>query len=168
MLTCFRTRRRIGAYLDGALAGGAAEATARHLSGCAACQREAEALRGLRAMLRRALSPAPGPSEPDWAGFWPGIVRGIEGARGGHPPRVETAIRKWWWNPRWALGGAALAIAILSFSLWQAMPDLLTSDPPVIVSSAHTEDPNGTVMVYSGREKDVTVVWVLGLEEPSD
>jgi hypothetical protein len=56
----------------------------------------------------------------------------------------------------------------LSFSLWPALPDFLASDPPVVVSSAHTDDPNGTVMVYSGRGKDVTVVWVLGLEESSD
>jgi len=31
VLTCFRTRRRIGAYLDGALEGGAARSAARHL-----------------------------------------------------------------------------------------------------------------------------------------
>jgi anti-sigma factor RsiW len=145
-----------------------AEATARHLSGCATCQREADALRSLQTMLRRALSQAPRRAEPDWTGFWPGIVRGIEDARGTNPPPVPAAVRKWWWNPRWALGGAALAVGILSFSLWQVMPDFLSADPPVVVSSAHTDDPNGTVMVYSGYGKDVTVVWVLGLEESSD
>jgi hypothetical protein len=120
-------------------------------------------------MLRRALSPSARGAEPDWAGFWPGIVRGVEDARGRSAPPVLAHARKWWSNPRWALGGAALAVGILSFSLfWQVMPDPLASDPPVIVSSAHTDDPNGTVLVYSGHGKDVTVVWVLGLEESSD
>jgi anti-sigma factor RsiW len=169
VLTCFRTRRRIGAYLDGALEGRVAETTAMHLKGCATCQREADTLRRLQAMLRRTLNPAARGSEPDWTGFWPGIVRGIEDARGKKTPPLATTARKGWWSPRWALGGAALAVGILSFSLfWQVMPDFLASDPPVIVSSAHTDDPNGTVMVYSGHGKDVTVVWVLGLEESSD
>jgi hypothetical protein len=119
-------------------------------------------------MLRRTLSPTARRADPDWAGFWPGIVRGIEDARGKNAPPVAAPVRKWRWNPRWALGGAALAVGILSFSLWQALPDFLASDPPVVVSSAHTDDPNGTVMVYSGHGKDVTVVWVLGLEESSD
>jgi len=119
-------------------------------------------------MLRRTLSPTARAADPDWAAFWPGIVRGIEDARGKNAPPVPTSVRKWRWNPRWALGGAALAVGILSFSLWRAMPDFLASDPPVVVSSAHTDDPNGTVMVYSGHGKDVTVVWVLGLEESSD
>jgi hypothetical protein len=119
-------------------------------------------------MLRRTLSPTVTRADPDWAGFWPGIVRGIEDARAKNAPRVPAPARQRWWKPRWALGGAALAVAILSFSLWPALPDFLASDPPVVVSSAHTDDPNGTVMVYSGRGKDVTVVWVLGLEESSD
>jgi hypothetical protein len=53
-------------------------------------------------------------------------------------------------------------------TLWQTMPGPLTSDSPVVVSSAHTEDPRGTVMVYSTHDKDVTVVWVLGLDESTD
>jgi hypothetical protein len=119
-------------------------------------------------MLRRTLSTTARRGDPDWAGFWPGIVRGIEDARGKKAPPVPAPVRKWRWNSRWAFGGAALAVGILSFSLWQALPDFLASDPPVVVSSAHTDDPNGTVMVYSGHGKDVTVVWVLGLEESSD
>ena len=145
-----------------------AQTTAMHLKGCATCQREADTLRRLQAMLRRTLTPGGGGPEPDWTSFWPGIGGGIEDARGKNAP-VPAPARKWWGNPRWALGGAALAVGILSFSLfWQVMPDFLASDPPVTVSSAHTDDPNGTVMVYSGHGKDVTVVWVLGLEESSD
>ena len=163
MLTCLRIRRRIGAYLDGALEDRAAWSTASHLSGCRACQREAESLRSVRALLQRSLGSG-GPAEPDWTGFWPGIVRGIEDARRGGQPVVSTPRR--WWRPRWALGGAVAAVAILSLTLWQTMPG--APDPPIVVSSAHTEDPRGTVMVYSTHDKDVTVVWVLGLDESTD
>lgn len=164
VLTCFRTRRRIGAYLDGALEGVAAQSTARHLSECRTCQGEAEALRRVRALLQRTAELRPG--EPDWSGFWPGIVRGVEDARRRQPPPV--AIPRRWWRPRWALGGAVAAVGLLSLTLWQTMPGPLTSDSPVVVSSAHTEDPRGTVMVYSTHDRDVTVVWVLGLDESTD
>jgi anti-sigma factor RsiW len=162
VLTCLRTRRRIGAYLDGALEDRAARSTASHLSGCRTCQREAESLRSVRALLRRSLGS--GPAEPDWTGFWPGIVRGIEDARRAEPLPLSTPRR--WRRPRWALGVAVAALAILSLTLWQTIPG--APDPPVVVSSAHTEDPRGTVMVYSTHDKDVTVVWVLGLDESTD
>ena len=120
VLTCFRTRRRIGAYLDGALEGVAAQSTARHLSECRTCQGEAEALRRVRALLQRTAELRPG--EPDWSGFWPGIVRGVEDARRRQPPPV--AIPRRWWRPRWALGGAVAAVGLLSLTLWQTMPGL--------------------------------------------
>ena len=166
VLTCFRTRRRIGAYLDGALEGGAAQSAARHLSGCVTCQREAETLRRVRALLQRNLSPSSSLAAPDWSGFWPGIVRGIEDGR--HRQPLHVTASRWRWRPRWVLGSAMAVAGLLSLTLWQTVPGLFTPDPPVVVSSAHTEDPRGTVMVYSTHEKDVTVVWVLGLDESSD
>lgn len=164
MLTCLFNRRRIGAYLDGALDDRAARSTASHLGGCGACQREAESLRSVRALLQRSLGPGTGPAEPDWTGFWPGIIRGIEDARRAEPVSVSTPRRRW--RPRWALGGAVAAAATVSLTLWQTIPG--APDPPVVVSSAHTDDPRGTVMVYSTHDKDVTVVWVLGLDESTD
>lgn len=161
MLTCLFVRRRIGGYLDGALDEKAARSTARHLGGCASCQREAEELRRLRALLQRSLAPSARVAEPDWSGFWPAIVRGVEDARLRAPaPAVRT-----WWRPRWALGGAVAAVVIVSLTLWQTVFAPFVPDGPVVVSSAHTEDPRGTVMVYSTHEKDVTVVWVLGLDD---
>jgi anti-sigma factor RsiW len=154
----------MGAYLDGALEDRAARSTASHLSGCPTCQRAAESLRSVRALLQRSLGSDPGAAEPDWTGFWPGIVRGIEDARGAEP--LPVSAPRTWWRPRWALGSAVAAVAILSLTLWQTIPG--APDPPVVVSSAHTEDPRGTVMVYSTHDKDVTVVWVLGLEESTD
>ena len=162
MLTCLRTRRRIGAYLDGALDDRAARSTAIHLSGCAVCQREAEQLRRVRALIQRTLGPVSGPPEPDWTGFWPGIVRGIQDARHHEEP---TPAPKRWRQPRWALGGALAAVLLGSLTFWQVMSTPLVREAPIVISSAHTEDPRGTVMVYSTHERDVTVVWVLGLDD---
>lgn len=160
MLTCYRTRRRIGAYLDGALDQETARSTATHLTSCERCQREAGELRRLRGLLQSALAPAP----PDWTGFWPGVVRGIEDRRDVRPVPVR---RRWWqsaWRPRWAVSGA-LAAMLMATGVWMMAPGPLSSEAGVVVSSARTEAPGGTVMVYSTAEQDVAVVWVFGLDD---
>ena len=169
VLTCFLTRRRIGAYLDGALENGRAESIAKHLSRCHRCQGEAENIRRVRALLQRTLSLGQNRAEPDWSGFWPGIVRGIEDAKHRQSPAPVRARGSWWWRPRLTLGGALVAAALVSVTLWQLNSGPLAPDAPIFVSSAHTDDPQATVVVYSPHEQqDVAVVWVLGLDESSD
>ena len=101
-------RRRLGAYLDGALdAGGHPAAVVHHLDGCSRCRREVDGLRRMAILLR---GPMPAVAEPDWTGFWPGIVRGIQDAPspGSRPaPSLE---------PPWVLGGAAVAVGGLLLS----------------------------------------------------
>jgi hypothetical protein len=112
-------------------------------------------------MLTRTLTPA----EPDWTGFWQGVVRGIEDRRDARP--VEVPNRRWWqttWRPRLALGGV-LAAMLVAVGMWQLAPGPRPSEAGVLVTSAHTEDPRGTVMVYSTKEQDVAVVWVFGLDD---
>ena len=160
MLTCYRTRRRIGAYLDGALDQETARSTAAHLASCGSCQREAEELRRLHGLLLSTLTPA----QPDWTGFWPGVVRGIEDRR---EPKPVPVSRRWWqqdWRPRWALGGA-LAAMVMATGVWLMAPGARPSEAGVVVTSASTEAPGGTVMVYSTKEQDVAVVWVFGLDD---
>jgi anti-sigma factor RsiW len=160
VLNCWLTRRWIGAYLDGALEGTRARLAGRHLEHCATCQGEAEALGRLRTMLRRTLAPA----EPDWTGFWPGIVRGVQDGRQAEPARPRGAG----WGFRWALGGAFAAAFVLTVGLWQTLdqgPGFNGAEPPTIVSSANSEHPGASVMVYSTPERDVAVVWVVGLRE---
>jgi anti-sigma factor RsiW len=162
-LTCYRTRRRIGGYLDGALDPETARSTAAHLASCGRCQGEAGELRRLRGLLQGTVSAA----EPDWTGFWQGVVRGIEDQRHARP---APARRPWWQlagRPRWALGGA-LAAVLMSLGVWQWAPGphlAPLADAGVLVTSASTEDPRGTVMVYSTPEQDVAVVWVFGLDK---
>jgi anti-sigma factor RsiW len=160
VLTCYRTRRQIGAYLDEGLDPVTAGSTAAHLASCGSCQREADELRRLRGLISGTMTPA----EPDWTGFWQGIVRGIEDRREARPLRAE---RRWWqsaWRPRWALGGALAAALLTSIGVWQWTPGPRL-DAGVVVTSASTEDPRGTVMVYSTPEQDVAVVWVFGLDK---
>jgi hypothetical protein len=100
-------------------------------------------------------------ADPDWTGFWPGVVRGIEDRRVLRPARVGSR----WWRPQWALGGALAAALLVSLGLWQLGPGSRPLDPGVLVSSASTGDPRATVMVYGPPERDVAVVWVLGLDD---
>lgn len=158
MLKCYRTRQRLSAFLDGALDEATTRTTVAHLTSCEACQKEADQFRRLQALLRRTAAAAP---EPDWTGFWPGVVRGVQDAKRAPAPRPRRAL----WVPRWALGGAVAAV-LMSLGVWQMMPgSTIMDDAGVIVSSARTEDPRGTVMVYSNKEQDVAVVWVLGLDD---
>ena len=159
MLTCYRTRRKLGAWLDGALDGAAASAVEAHVATYAVCRREVEELRRLHTLLTRAAVVG----EPDWAGFWPGVVRGIQDRRVQRP--VPSTWRRW--RPQLALGALA-AMLLISVGVWQLDPlDQSTTalEPGVLVSSASTEDPSATVMVYGPPERDVAVVWVLGLNQ---
>jgi anti-sigma factor RsiW len=155
VLRHYLNRRRLGAYLDGALDEGTTRSTAAHLATCGVCQREAAELRRLRGVLQETLTVA----DPDWTGFWPGVVRGIEAAKVTKPaPATRRA-----WRPQWALGGALAAALLVSIGVWQFGPSSTTQDG-VIVRSAYTGDPKATVMVYGTPERDVAVVWVLGLD----
>lgn len=155
MLSHYLNRRRLGAYLDGALDERTARSAAAHLATCGVCQREADELRRLKGLLQGTLTVA----DPDWTGFWQGVVRGVEAAKTAKP--VPAARRAW--RPQWALGSALAAALLASIGVWQFGPSSTTQDG-VIVRSASTGDPKATVMVYGTPERDVAVVWVLGLD----
>jgi hypothetical protein len=110
--------------------------------------------------MRRTLTPA----EPDWTGFWQGVVRGIEDRREARPVPARRAWWQWARGPRWALGGVLAAALLTTIGVWQWTPGSRL-DAGVVVTSATTDDPRGTVMVYSTAEQDVAVVWVFGLDK---
>jgi anti-sigma factor RsiW len=159
VLTCYFHRRRIDAWLDGALDERAARRTDAHVAHCPRCATEAQAIRALTTELR-SMTSAP---EPDWTGFWPGVVRGIQDAR---QPERKPARARAWLRPRWAYGGGALAAALLiTLGVWEFMPRSgVGTEPPLIVRSADSDYPDATVMVYSTPDQDLTVVWVFGVE----
>jgi anti-sigma factor RsiW len=156
-LTCYLYRRRIGAWLDGALDDRRTRSIAAHVGGCSRCAADANALRRMKTLL----TGMPVPAEPEWAGFWPGVVRGIQDAP---VARAEPRRTAGWLRPRWAYGGALAAALLVSTAVWQMVPSSIAPESPVIVRSVDTDDPNATVMVYSTPDRDLTVVWVMGLE----
>ena len=150
-MICLFARRRLGAHLDGALDAGAARAVVQHLDGCVRCRQEADGLRRLTVLLRQAKPVAPG---PDWAGFWPGVVRGIQNGA-----TRSALVERRRWSRRWVLGGAVVtAAAVLSVVV--AYERLVPSglEESVVVTAAQTQYPGGT-MVYHEPDK-VAVVWV--------
>ena len=155
VLTCYRARRWLGAYLDGALEDADARWTERHLAGCTSCQHEVDQLRRVKTLVATATAVP----EPDWTGFWPGIVRGIEAER--HRTVVVTPPRRAWrlW-PQWAVGGAAVAALVIALFSWQGGRGPLLAEAGVVVSAANTEFPGATVMVYTPPDRDMAVVWV--------
>jgi anti-sigma factor RsiW len=144
VLTCYRTRRQLGAYLDGALGPDGVRLTERHLSSCATCQGEIGQLR----RVKRALAESAAVPEPDWTGFFPGIVRGIAQQRVTPAPARRRPAFAFW--PQWAL----------AFVIWQGGRVPVAAEAGVHVAAATTEHPSATVMVYTPPEKDLAVVWV--------
>ena len=155
VLTCYFTRRRLGALLDGALTTDDARGAERHVTRCARCQHELDELRRIKVLVAEAVAAVP---EPDWTGFWPGVVRGIQDSRDQAPVVVARPARRMW--PQWAMGGAAVAGLALALVLWQGGRGPVPAEASVVVNSAETENPGGTVMVYSSPERDIAVVWV--------
>jgi anti-sigma factor RsiW len=156
-LTCYRTRRHISAYLDRALPEPAARTTAVHVEGCARCRRELGELERVRSLVRT----MPQPSDPDWTGFWQGIVRGVEDRR--VATRAATPTRAWRWHPRLAFGGLAAAALLATLTFWQ-FGNVFQTPASVVIGSANTDNPDSTVMVYSTPEHDMAVVWVFDSE----
>ena len=150
-MICLFARRRLSAYVDGALATGQTVSLSRHLQRCASCRDEVDGLGHVKALLQRSAIRV---VEPDWTGFWPGIVRGIQDGAVFRP--VHVASR---WRRRWAMGGVAAA-AVATLTMIVAYPGLVPdgSDDPVLITAADTQYPGGT-MVYHTPEK-MAVVWV--------
>jgi hypothetical protein len=152
VLTCYRTRRRIGAYLDDALGDRASSRAAAHIGTCARCQSELVSLRRLATMLRQSAPVAP---LPEWTGFWEGIVRRIDAS----PVAMRARPR---WRPRLVAASAAALVVGVSVALWQTpwSPSTSRAVAAISVNSADTTHPGGTVMVYTPPEKDLAVVWL--------
>lgn len=156
VLSCYVNRRRLGAHLDRALPEGEARAVTAHLDDCPACRSEAQDLDHVRNLVRQSVTPA----EPDWTGFWPGIVRGI----GDRQPVARDRRLRVLSSRRLALG--ALAASLVAVAVWRGGESPTMTERGSVVDVADTEEPGGSVMVYAPDSGDMTVIWVFGLDNP--
>src|SRR5205823_13232627 len=97
--------------------------------------------------------------EPQRPGAWPAVGRAVDAAKSARRARAARGAS----GSQWALGGALAAALLVSIGVCQFGPGGTQPDG-VIVRSASTGHPGATVMVYGTPERDVAVVWVLGLD----
>lgn len=125
-------------------------------------------LERLSALLR--VTSLTGP-DPDWSAFWPGIRRRI----------VTEGSRPWreaWWRglvwplraiPRLALGGAVAGLLVMGAVVWKTgLRDPLAPPLGIVLSAVEIAASDGSVLVFSSPEEEMTVIWVIGLEPGAD
>ena len=97
-------------YALGALEPDDEEAFQRHLATCGACQADLRALEGVAARLAYATDPADPPAS---------LLGSVRAGTGTPRPAVTARLRELLaWLPAGRVGGAALAVALLTVALW--------------------------------------------------
>ncbi len=164
---CWRTQKALGPYRDGELSPGRRTRVERHLAECPACRTEVAQLDRMAALL---CTPISSPPDAVWQAFWSQVRVRLSTVERSRP--LPWVVR--WWpplltQPRFAMGSAALAVALVVFGTWQGIqwmgsPSAITP-LGVVVQSVESDDPNSTVMVFSHPDQELTVVWVFGLDQ---
>jgi hypothetical protein len=150
--------------VDGALGPRATSLITAHLPQCRACLRRTEGMAEFRRLVGAAVLD---PEEPDWTEFWSDVRQGIAQTR--RPMKEPWWLPLWkpfWGHPRLAVGAAMVAALAAVLTLWPdgQAPDLAGWGGSVSVQEVTTDDPDHSVMVYSNREHDLTVIWMFGPE----
>src|SRR5262249_54846974 len=158
--SCLWYRSRLESFSTGRLEGRAAGATGAHVARCTACRGVVEATSRMQALV---LAASTSMVEPDWSSFWPGIHSRLatEAAR---PLRDAWWLPWWkpvWGHPRLATSAALALVLALGTMFWPGSNEVTrASASPIVVQDVATADPRGTVMVYSNKDSDVTVIWL--------
>jgi Putative zinc-finger len=158
---CLWNRPRLDRYTDEALAPRLVRAVKAHLTRCGDCSGYVERQARLRQLVKSAV---PDDGEPDWNGFWPGILTTIAREK---PRRIKDPWwiplwRPFWGHPRLALGGAMVAGLALALVFWPVgdNPGSVAWAGPITVQDVSTPDPDQSVMVYSSPDHALTVIWL--------
>jgi len=161
VLGCLWNRPWLERYVDRALGSVLTRSVAAHLARCARCSAHVERHDQLQRLVKSALADV---SEPDWAGFWPGVLAGIARDR----PRAMTdpwwipLWRPFWGHPRLALSSALAAGLALAVMFWPVSdnPGSVAWAGSVVVQDVSTPDPDQSVMVYESPDQTLTVIWL--------
>ena len=167
-LACLWVRSSLAPHADGELEGRSARSVAAHVQRCSACRATVDELTRLRRLVTAAAAGPAGP--PDWSGFWAGIRNQIA-------TQTAKPIREPWWLPWWkpvwghprlATSGVLAGALAVVFAFWPVANQLTGSSFPVVVQDVATGDPRDTVMVYSSKDSDVTVIWMFARDTSSN
>lgn len=153
--------RRLGAYVDGELAGRIARRVEQHVERCPACRREVQSLRELHDALRTAATPPP---VVDPEVFRTRVLHRIRAGDAARARASERITAPWFRNAAWAL--PLLAAAVLGLAL--ARHQILASRAHIVPTvQIELENPS-VVPIIDVREDGIPVIWLArGGEEPT-
>lgn len=166
---CRRTRKSLGAFVDGELGGADRLRVTRHLEDCVPCEREAEALRDLGAALR---AEAPVVDASAIRGLAGGVVSRLaaEFAESWHV-RLRAVFEDWHWvmvGTGSLLGTAACTLFVASMLLFGPIPERSDS----LAGRLNNSDASpGTLFVFAttpGDDKSPVIMQFEGPGAPSD
>lgn len=165
----------LNAYVDGELPSNKVKNVEIHLENCAICRTELENIKKARNLLRIQLTE----NLPDekLKDFLPQLK--IRLAREDWKTSIEEIKEvKFTWKDfilshRMAFGSALAAVLIIAIFLWQPFISINNIDSsksviamsPISINYVETENPNSSIMVFTAKESNTTVIWIFGLEE---
>ncbi len=150
---------KLSLYIDGLLSGGELNLVERHLISCLDCQKEVEALKGIRSFIRETLK-----GDPDYSlnrSIWPLIEERLPKKKG-----LGDLILDWIrpvFAPRIVGSFTVAAILLLLFSfpylygIWKEKRPA-EHDADILIEKVEVE--GGPVMIFK-TERKLTVIWLM-------
>lgn len=149
---CRTIQKRLGAFVDGELSGGDRLAVTRHLRECVACDREADELRDLGAMLR---AEAPSADASAVRGLAAGVVSRLVAEQSqSWRTRLRIGFEDWHWvmiGTGSVVGTAACTLLVASVLLFGPRPQRAGSLASLL---ANVDESAGTLFVVASPAGD--------------
>jgi predicted anti-sigma-YlaC factor YlaD len=164
MSKCESTRETLGAWLDGELAAGQAEATRLHVEGCAACREERHRLERLQSTMRTVLESKG--SELQFDPFWQGVQQRIA-QKSNWYDEVGDWFRGAFTAPRlaWAIP-AVIVIVLAGLSIDSFFRNAKIAIQPDNLATVESIDAYGrNVALLHENETNTTVIWLYQPQE---
>ena len=164
MSKCESTRETLGAWLDGELAAGQAEATRLHVEGCAACREERHRLERLQSTMRTVLESKG--RELQFDPFWQGVQQRIA-QKSNWYDELGDWFRGAFTAPRlaWAIP-AVIVIVLAGLSIDSFFLNAKIAIQPDNLATVESIDAYGrNVALLHENETNTTVIWLYQPQE---